>query len=235
MKQIQGGKVGREGGTRSIEGVAGRSVFDDRTVREDVDTVGEHECVEDVVGDEDGCAVAEHARQHSTERGRDRNVESGHRFVQEQKLGLRGESAGDGDALGLSSGEFARSAVRELQAVDFRQPVSSEILRGGTVHPLATSTESDVLEHGQVREEVGVLGKHRDTAAVGRSPHVRAAGIEIEQDASVEFCATPLGAEQPGDDVQRRRFACTVGSEDRDGLPGFHAEGHPESPLGHGR
>ena len=71
--------------------------------------------------------VAQDVAQQPAQRWGGGDVEGRHRFVEEQQLRFGGQRAGDGDALGLASGELGGSSVGEVCCVDRLEPA----LRGG--------------------------------------------------------------------------------------------------------
>ena len=79
----------------------------DPAVLEDDHPVGQHEGVEDVVGDDDGPAAGEDALEEPAEQRGGMDVERGHGLVEEQQVGVGGEGAGHGHPLGLSAGELS--------------------------------------------------------------------------------------------------------------------------------
>ena len=113
----------------------------DRAAVEDDDPVGQQQCVEDVVGDEDDGAVGQHPAQHLPERRGDRDVERGHRLVEQQQPRVGGEGPGDGDPLRLPAGQLrpacgrrssgdADLAPASARAYAVRRPAGCRRLRG---------------------------------------------------------------------------------------------------------
>ena len=94
------------------EHLGGRPVLDHPAALDDDDPVGQQQRVEDVVGDDDDRAVGQHPAQHLAQRGRDRDVEGGHRLVEQQQPRVGGERPGDRDPLRLAAGELRRSCGR---------------------------------------------------------------------------------------------------------------------------
>ena len=112
--------------------------------------------------------------------GRDGDVESREGLVQEQQLRVGGERARDRDALRLTAGQFGGSAGGELDGIHFAQPVQGDLVGSRLADALAARAERDVLEHAEMREQVGVLRERRDAAGMRRRPEPRTGG-QVEQ------------------------------------------------------
>ncbi len=211
--------------------LARRPLLDDLAAVDEDDAVGDLAGESDLVRhDDEGRAelgeVADHVEHFADEFG----IDGARRFVEEQHLGLEREGAGDSDALLLTAGELAGVVVglvvephpvektqRQLAGVVFREPLEGERRLG------------DVLERGEVREEVEVL---KDDADLGAAlEHLLLAQL-------VEFAAALLVADQLPvdghragvdrlevvDGAQQRRLARTARAEDRDDLAGRDRE-----------
>ena len=95
-------------------------------------------------------------------------VERGGGLVEEHDLGLHRERPGDRDALLLAAGELRRVLARLLGDAHALEQLHGQLLRLLAVHLAhADRAQRDVLEHGQVREEVERLEDHADLAADG--------------------------------------------------------------------
>ena len=114
--------------------------------------------------------VPQHLAQQLPQRRCDRDVERGHRLVQQQQRRIGGERAGDRDPLGLPAGQLGRAAIGELGRVDRGQPARGSRPRPTRPAPLAARTERDVRRRGQVREQQGLLREQHDAASVRRHP-----------------------------------------------------------------
>ena len=95
-------------------------------------------------------------------------IEGGKRFVQEQNLGLANNGPREGDALALSTGQLRRLAVlHALQRGHGHGPLGL-FADGLGRHFFHAQPESDVLAHGEMREEGVALENLVDVALVGR-------------------------------------------------------------------
>ena len=137
---------------------------DDATVGEEQHAVGVGGG-DRVVGDHhDGLGEAVDGVAHEAEDlGAGAAVEVAGRLVGEDQLGLVGERAGDGDALLLAAGQFARSVLEPVGQPDGVDHVAQPLLVGllaGEVH-----RQGDVLDRGQHRQQVERLEDEPDALA----------------------------------------------------------------------
>ena len=96
-------------------------------------------------------------------------VEGRRRLVEEHDLGLHGQRPGDRHALLLAARELGRVLARLLRDAHPRRGAASPPRRPRSRVQLAHPhrRQGDVLEHGQVREQVERLEDHPDLAADG--------------------------------------------------------------------
>jgi hypothetical protein len=96
-------------------------------------------------------------------------VERRRRLVEEHDLGLHGQGAGDRHALLLPAGQLGRVLVRLLGNAHPLQELHRHLLRRSraSLRTFRFGPEGDVLERGQVREQVERLEHHPDLAADG--------------------------------------------------------------------
>ena len=136
-------------------------------------------------------------------------VEVAERLVEEQRLRLRHEHAGERDALLLPARQRARLAVGELGEADHLERLHRELAPLVLADALHLQPERDVVEHGAVREEREVLEDRRRRPLVRRQVDER---LPVEHDVA-------LGRELvPADHPQRRRLAAAGRPEQDDVL-----------------
>lgn len=85
----------------------------------------------------------------------------------------------------------------EVGCVDFCEPVSCCVAGGVSGVPVGSWSEGDVVEDGEVGEEVGVLGGQDDSSLVCGGP-----GGVVNEGASVEGDVSGVGGEQSGNDLE---------------------------------
>ena len=133
-------------------------------------------------------------------------VQCRQRLVQQQHLGLRGQRAGQCHALLLAAGQLTGLAVRHRSQLHQRQHLGSDRRDLGRRAALHFQPETDVLRHGQMREQGIALEHGIDGAAVGR---VLGDILAIQQDfpRSRRF--------EAGDQAQQRSLAAARGTKKR--------------------
>ncbi len=157
-------------------------------------------------------AVGQHPAQRLPQRRRDRDVEGGHRLVEQQQPRLGGQGPGDGDALGLTAGDLAGPPVGQVRGARPRSSQRSAASCGGRAPGArAARPEGDVVAHVEVREQQRLLGEQRDLPVV-RAPRARRPPPPPGQHPVVEHDAAPVGPEQAGGHARarstcRRRWA----------------------------
>ena len=160
---------------RPFEHVARRTLLDDAAVVHDDDAVGQEVRVERVVGDEDRGAVGEDVGEHSAELRRDRDVEGGERFVEQQQARLGRERAGDRHALRLAARRARTAGGRRTRwcpcAAATRRLAAAASARDA---PVARGPKATLLRTVRCGNSSGVLREQGDSAAVRRCPRCRA-------------------------------------------------------------
>jgi hypothetical protein len=181
------------------------------------------------VGDHDRCTVGQHPSQRLPQRRGDRDVERRHRLVEEQQPRLGGEGAGDGGALGLTTGQLHRPTVGELPHAHLVEPPPGNVPRLLPPRPGAPRPEGDVVEDAEVREQQGFLGEGGDAPVVGWDVR-RAPRTGLGEHPPVEQHPSPVGPQQPGEHLQGGGLPRAVGPEQRDGLALTDLEGEVDVP-----
>ena len=178
--------------------------LDDPAVGEHHDAVGEHQRVERGVGDEHGglLAVAHDPAQQRTHRGGGVDVQRGERLVEQQKIGIGGEGAGQCHPLLLTARHLRGPARLQRGDVDGGEQRPGPLLGLRLGHAVRPRPERDVRERGHVREQQGLLGEQPDPAAVrwhvgdvgSAQPHVAfGQGDEAASTPSSVDLPAPLG------------------------------------------
>ena len=140
-------------------------------------------------------------------------------LVQHEKLGVRHESARNGELLLLPAGERAAGLAQALpedgEELDHLPQVPLEL----RLVAADEGSEPEVLRHGEAREDVPALGDQRNPPArdVLRVPPVDL--LAFEDDASLE------GLQGPGNGGEGRRLAGAVHADERHELTLFHVHG----------
>ncbi|GAA3114676.1 hypothetical protein GCM10020254_71480 [Streptomyces goshikiensis] len=137
----------------------GRGVLEGLPVGQYEDPVGERNGLDGVVGDDeaDAAELGEVDAQGVPHTGPGGLVEGGEGLVQEQQPGPGGEGAGQGDALGLASGELGGLAVGEVADAEPVQPGLGPRAGLGARDPAGAQPVRGVGERAQVREQGAVL------------------------------------------------------------------------------
>ena len=225
-----------EGASGTCEQLGRRPFLDDVAVLHHQDAVGEQECVEYVVGDDDRGATIEHLPQHLAYGGGDSDVERCHRFVEEEEPWVRRERPGNRDPLRLPAGELRGLAVGVLHGIDLAQPVLREGTRLAACLTDAAWSERDVVERGQVREQQRFLREQGDSTVVWRHPDLRLAGpADVEEDPTVQRRGAGIRSQQPSDHRHGRGLAGAIRPEYGERLPDAHVHGQVEAAITDGR
>ena len=136
-------------------------------------------------------------------------VEVAERLVEQQRLRLRHEDAGEGDALLLPAREGARLAVGERHEPDHLERLHRRLPPLRLADPVHLEAELDVLERRPVREEREVLEDRRRGPLVRRQVDQR---LAVEQDLALRRVLVPA------DHPQRRRLPAAGRPEQHDVL-----------------
>ena len=97
-------------------------------------------------------------------------IEVARRLVGEQDERLAGDGAGDGDALLLAAGELARQMLRAMRHADALERRLDALLALGRAHAAVGERQLDVLEDGEIADQVEALKDEPDLAVA----HARA-------------------------------------------------------------
>ena len=137
-------------------------------------------------------------------------VEVAERLVEEQRLRLRHEHAGERDALLLAARERAGLRSESSERPTISSASIARFRRSALPSALHLQPEGDVVEHGAVREEREVLEDGRRRPLVRRQVDER---LAVEDD--VALGRVLVAADHP----QRRRLAAARRAEQDDVLP----------------
>ena len=153
-------------------------------------------------------------------------VERRGRLVEEHHLGVHGKGPGDGDALLLAPRALAGIGIGLLGDPDPDQLADRLFLGLGLATPSHLALrQRDVLEDGEMREEVELLEDHSDLG-----PHVVEVGLDLGEFVAVDRDETLGRHFQQVDAAQHRRLAGAAGAHDDDHL----ALGDFEVEVAHG-
>ena len=143
---------------------------------------------------------------------RDR-VERGERLVEEEERRLGREGARDADALALPAGELARGARAELggRKSHAREQLVDARVDARLLPLLERRDERDVLGHGEVREEAGVL---QDVADAPPEPD----GVPVPRALPLDEDLALRREDERVDHPQRRRLALAAPAEEDERL-----------------
>ena len=169
------------------------------------------------------------------------DIERSHGLVEEEHLRRGREGPGEGNALGLASGDFGGPPARKFGDVEPVERLCCDASGLRSRQAPCPRAEGHVLEHGQVREERVVLEHDPDCPITGLNEHRRSV-IEhpaIKSDGAGRDRLEPCNGSQQG------RLAGAIGPEDRNNLarPQFEPNLEGELPSlnragdieGHGR
>ena len=134
--------------------------------------------------------------------------------------GLRGQRAHDGHALLLAAGEPVRVPVLVAAQPEPGQQLAGALLGLGARHAVRPhGGERDVLQDGQVGEEVEGLEDHAEAAADGDGVDRR-----VRDDLAVDQHVAVVDLLQQVDAAQERRLARAGRADERDGAVLLHRE-----------
>jgi glyoxylase-like metal-dependent hydrolase (beta-lactamase superfamily II) len=143
------------------------------------------------------------------------------RLVEQQQAGPRRKGPGELDSLQRSVRQPGGRMGREVGDADELERINGSSSRFSLTEPRGAGCTADehVLEHGHAREEGDVLERPSDAA-----PHDRMSG-QPKEILTVVQDTTRVRLVQSGDDVERRRLACAVWSDQAEDLTLGHLEG----------
>src|SRR5688572_11263820 len=152
---------------RMVEELFRRVLLDDLAEIHEDDAVGdgagEAHLVRDAQHGHAGARQLDHHLQHFLDHFR---IERGGRLVEQHDLGVHAQRARDRDALLLAAGQLARILVRLLWNLHALEVVHRHLFRFLLRHlAYPDRRQGQVLDDGQVREQVEVLEHHPDFAA----------------------------------------------------------------------
>src|SRR5581483_1138974 len=202
-----------------------RPALDDLAAVHQQDRVGDGAGEPHLVGDaEHGHAVARQLDHHVEHFLDHLRVERRGRLVEQHDLGLHAQRAGDRHALLLAARQLARILAGLLRDAHPFEVVARGVL-GLLARQLAhpDRRQGQVLQHGQVGEQVELLEHHADLAA----DRLDVFQLRGQLDAG-DGDAAALVLFQPVDAADHRRFAGARGAADDDLLP--PADGQVDVP-----
>ncbi len=165
----------QEPGDERIRGVVPeigrRRDLREATVLQHRDPIRERERFVVIVGDEDGRQpqTANQSAHLVDEVVATSPVEGSERFIQHEESGFGGESAREGHALLLATGEFLNPPMLEPGETDARERGAGAFVDFVARSTLHAQAEGDVGEHVAVGEERVVLEHQSEPTAMGRS------------------------------------------------------------------
>jgi hypothetical protein len=144
--------------------------------------------------------------------GADQRIERAEGFVHEQDRRIRGQGAGEADALPLAAAELRREPSGDLRGVEAEQ---GEQLVNALTLPLGRPAEQvgddrGVIGRGEVREEAGLLHDVPDAPAQGDRIERRAV-LAVDDD------APGRRLQEAVDELQQRGLAAPRGPEQGQG------------------
>jgi len=158
----------------------------------------------DIVRDEQsGAAIgAERVEELMLDLRAEMSIESGKRLIEQQRFGSDGQRAGQGGALLLAAGKFARAAI--FEAIEMQRADLLARARQPVVRREALEAEGYIFGDGEMREERVALEEQADAAIAARDIDILCG---IEEHAIVQRDAAAIGALEAGDATQRHRLA----------------------------
>jgi hypothetical protein len=207
---------------RCLEDLPRRTLLDDHALVEEDHPIRDRPRESHLVGDADHRhAGVSGQRLHDIEHLADHlRIEGRRRLVEEHDLRVHGESACDRDALLLAARQLRGVLVCLLGDADAREQLHASRFRiGARGPPHSHGRQDDVLERGEVREQVERLEHHADLAADGGD----VADVVGELDA-VDDDLAALVLLEAVDRADEGRLARARRAEDDDHLAGLHRE-----------
>ncbi len=220
-----------DGVARAGEHLVRRPFLDDRAAAEEHHAVGDFVGEAQLMGrDDHGQAVLDREPpdhfQHFVDQFR---IERRGRLVEQQHARIGRERARDRDALLLAAGQMPRQGVGALAEADaFEQFARAAVGIGArhAVHP--AQRPGDVLQRGQMAEQVELLEHHADAdagALVGeRARRQRLAVLAKAHAAAADLDDAGVPAFEMVDAAQQRALARAAGAEQRDDFADPHGE-----------
>ena len=221
--QVQAGQPRSELAARPGEHLTGQALLHDMTVLQHHHPVREHQRIDHLVGDDEREPVGEHGTQQRPQGRRELHVHRGERLVQQQQIGIRGQRPGQRDALGLTTGQAPGAPLRELGRIDLSEPLHRQLPGLRLAHARGARRERDVVQHGQVREQQGLLGEQPDVPTMRWQLY---SGRGVGEHPTVEHDPAAIRAQQPRNRSEQGGLARAVAAQHRDHLSGPHLHRH---------
>ena len=194
-----------------------RALLDDFAAVQEDDTIRNRAGKLHLVGDNDHRAALLRQIEHNVQHLADHfGVKGCSHFIEQQNFRVHRQCADDGDALLLATGQLPRVASGLVQQVHAVQQGLGFLLYlvFGTLGHLERS-QHNVVQHGQMREQLIALEYHADALAQTRQP-LAAVGDSLIAQAD----APALGGLQRVDAAQQRALAAAAGAYHHDDLAG---------------
>ena len=138
-----------------------------RSLRQQVDVVGEAERLFEVMRDEQHADAVLLDQRHDVpdDAGANDRVERGERFVHQDQLRLHGEHLGECDALALAAAQMAGKAIAEARETEPPQPGVRLGQRPAALHAVQDQAERHVVARRLPRQQGIVLEQEADLRA----------------------------------------------------------------------
>lgn len=148
-------------------------------------------------------------------------VEVARRFVREEKFGIVDQSSSDGDTLLLAAGQLHRPVIEAFAQTDHSRQFETTLPALAGNRALIVQRRFDVLDDGQLRDEVIRLKDESDRTAANSRQFV----VTEFADVLISKKVLPAcGAIEQAQQVQERGLSGTGRAHDRDILTGFERE-----------
>src|SRR5512145_2342925 len=159
-------------------------------------------------------------------------VEVAGRLVREHARRLGDERAREGAALALAARELAGLVLEARAEADFGEDLLGARARRGLIHPADVERHGDVLDRGELRQEVVELVDETQ-GGVSYAPALglahRAERLAPHEDAAAG------GRVEAAEHVQQRRFSGARAPDDGDALARAHVQVHAAQDVDRSR
>jgi hypothetical protein len=145
-------------------------------------------------------------------------VDAAGHFVHKDQPRAHGKSAREFEPLALSGGEFAREVIALLQQVHEGKRLQRSVARGFHIRRVGERPDDDVFRDRQVEKGFQLLEGAGDTQAADAIGPQAGDVVAVQQD------ATSVGRLETGDQIEQRRFASAVRTNDAHDLALGHIE-----------
>ena len=215
MQELPGARL-----LRLAEDLRGGAALDDHAVGHEDDLGGDLPGELQFVRDDEHRPALARQLAHQREDVADQlGVERRRRLVEEQQVGPEREGPDDADPLLLAAGELERvgaATTAETDALEQRLRLRHHLGRRAALH--AQRTLRDVLQDGEVREEIEVLEDHRRAVAERGERALADRPAEVEHRAVRELEDAAVGDLEAVQRAQHRRLARAGRADQRDDL-----------------